>query len=307
MKMLSKLCLILLFHLAVCSVDGAPTKKKAVTYEIKGRLGNHLVSYAHAKWLSYKYKLPLLFVPFEYSEHFTLHKVENFLYDQQKQHFKNIARYEFETDISTLPASTIIFVPFFRNEPDDSLNRKSLFPINWNDPDFKALMRDLLKPSHPIETIQLPKNRFNLLVHVRKGGGFDSPERQLDFPYKFPPDSFYIGAIKTLSKRLKNPEIYAYIMTDDPHPSAIVVKYKNALSNFPNIEFGYRMDTNGHSMNVLEDFFSIAKFDGCIRGDSTFTLMGAYLGDMKAVISPKKAHVEGDKIIVDEIDVKIRK
>lgn len=285
----------------------AVSNKKAVTYEVKGRLGNHLVAYAHAKWLGYKYNLPMLFVPFEYSENFKLHDEEVFLYSEQKQHFKNFVRFDFNTDISKLPPSTVIFVPFFRDEPDDSLNRKSLFPIDWNDPKFKALIKYLLQPRQPIETIKLPKDRFNLLVHVRKGGGVDSPERQLDFPYKFPPDSFYISGIKTLSKRLNNPKIYAYIMTDDPEPQKIAAKYKKALKDFPNVEFGFRKATNGPSENVLEDFFSVAKFDGCIRGDSTFTLMAAYLGNMKATISPKKCHVKDGKIIVDEMDIKIKK
>src|SRR5665213_983093 len=44
-------------------------EEKAVTYEFSGgRLGDNLLSYLHAKWISYRHQIPLLYKPFKYSD-----------------------------------------------------------------------------------------------------------------------------------------------------------------------------------------------------------------------------------------------
>ena len=44
-------------------------KKVYLTYDLPGgRFGDQLLSYMHAKWLSYTYDLTLLYKPFIYSE-----------------------------------------------------------------------------------------------------------------------------------------------------------------------------------------------------------------------------------------------
>src|SRR5581483_4103322 len=63
----------------------------AVTYELNsGRLGDNLLTYGIARWISYKYGLPFLYVPFEYSEYLRLHETDP-VYDAKKakRSFKN--------------------------------------------------------------------------------------------------------------------------------------------------------------------------------------------------------------------------
>lgn len=298
---LTFICLSLLF---ISQDVEAVSKKIAVSCQHKGRLGNQIVTYIHAKWLNYKYGFPHLFVPFDYCDQFALYDIEKtFLSDHQNE-YKNVVIASKHMRIDKLSDSTLIMVPFFHDEPNSCLHKnEKRYPINWKDPKFHQLVKSLLKPRFPVKTITTKKNKFNLLVHVRKGGGFDSESTKLKFRYKFPPDDFYISGIRTASKLLKQKPIYVYIMTDDQNPAKIVEEFKQALNDVPNLEFAFREGVSGPDDNVIEDFFSVAKFNGCIRGDSTFTLMAAYLGDMKLVIAPEQCHVENGKIIVDKVDI----
>src|SRR3989344_3123013 len=69
--------LLFLACLFCFSSDAKPKKDKYlidkgpsyVTYAFSGgRFGDNLVAYIHAKWISYKYDLPLLYQPFSYSD-----------------------------------------------------------------------------------------------------------------------------------------------------------------------------------------------------------------------------------------------
>lgn len=287
-----------------------PSKKIAVTcIPCDGRLGNQLVNYVHVKWLSYKYGFQLLFLPFEYSDKFALHDYEvNFLSDHMHE-YKNCIKMDRTTKIQELAESTLIKVPFFRDEPNNCLHHKKrkMFETDWNDPVFHNLIRKLLSPRVPIKTLKLPRNKFKLLVHIRKGGGYDSDAIKLRFPYKFLPDSFFIEGIKKASELLNHKPIYAFIMSDDQNPKDIVEQYKIALKDYTNVEFDYRHQTTEPDENVLEDFFSIPNFDGCIRGDSTFTLIAAYLGNMILVIAPQECHIENAQTVVDKVEIQFKR
>ena len=126
-----------------------------------------------------------------------------------------------------------------------------------------------------------------------------------DTPHKFPPHSYYIGALRKISQYFDHRPIYAYIMTDDHHPETIAEMYQAALPNRKNIVFDYRTTVSGPTVNVMEDFHSIPNFDCLIRGDSTFSIIATLLANFKAIIRPKTCHVENQEIIVDEIDFQI--
>ena len=50
----------------------------AVTYDLfDGRFAERAVNYLHAKWISYKTGMPLLYKPFLYSDEFVLHDCES--------------------------------------------------------------------------------------------------------------------------------------------------------------------------------------------------------------------------------------
>src|SRR3990167_1085814 len=49
----------------------------AVTYDFSGgRFGDCIMCYLHAKWISFKYKIPIIFKPFKYSDKLVMHYKE---------------------------------------------------------------------------------------------------------------------------------------------------------------------------------------------------------------------------------------
>src|SRR3989344_7064790 len=79
------IALMLVYSVHVCAMH------HAVTYELsQGRFGDNLLSYIHAKWIAYKYDVPLLYKPFVYSDQLLLHERELLYSDVVKNQFDNI-------------------------------------------------------------------------------------------------------------------------------------------------------------------------------------------------------------------------
>lgn len=278
--------------------------EKAITYgQHEYRLGNQLITYLAASWIAHEYELPLLYVPFLYSDQFIFHEKEILYRSDFELSFNKTVFLKEVSEIPDLPTSTLIVVNFFHNDPRNPNNYKMSSNLFLNNPEFREYAKTMLQPRFPFQTIPLPEDKLNILVHVRTGGDFDSREMQLRFPNKFPPNSFFISAIETISKIFDHQLIYAYIMTDDLNPEKIVEHYSKALSHLNNIEIDCRHGKSESSDNVMEDFFSVPKFDCMIRGNSTFTIAASLLSNFKAVIIPKSSRVENGEVVVDQIDI----
>lgn len=298
--------MILLFFLLIASFASSHEPgARAVTYEFSdGRMGNHLFSYLHGKWVADHFGYSLLYKPFEHSDQFLFHEQETLLFrDWHKSFKKKLVVYKLGK-MSRLPPSTLIIIPYFRDEgPKAEKRLDEFFEVGWHTQEFRLWARNLLKPRFPIQTIQPPRDTLNVLVHVRAGGGFDSRKVQLQFFYKFPPKSFYINSLEKISEHFGHPPLYAYVMTDDPSPTTIVQELQAALPHLPNIRFDCRENGNVYKNNAIEDFFSIPAFDCLIRGDSTFSIVASLLTDFKMIICPEEAHVEGREVIIDKVKI----
>lgn len=271
--------------------------QKALSYYAESRLGNQLITYLCAKWIAHQNQLPFLYVPFPYADQFVFHEREtHYLSDWQAQ-FQNQTYIKKESEISQLPDSSLILINFFQTKFPTMRFRQY-----WNNPKFRTMMRSLIQPRFPIQTISLPEDKLTILLHVRTGGGYDSEETKLRYPNKFPPHSFFISAIEILSEIFGHPPIYAHIMTDDLNPESIAQEYRHSLAKLKNVDFGYRKGDNGPSANVLEDFFSVQKFGCIVRGSSTFTIAASLPADFDAEVTPK-CSVKNGKVVVDEIRV----
>src|SRR5579863_5779102 len=65
----------------------------AITWEPNGgRFGDNLLSYSRAKWLSYQFNIPVLYLPFKYSDQLMLHEQELMYTPEQAQQFDHIVR-----------------------------------------------------------------------------------------------------------------------------------------------------------------------------------------------------------------------
>ena len=283
-----------------------PRGGNGITYSLhKGRLGDNLCAYLHAKWLAYKYGLPLYYRSFHYSKQFCFAEEHEPLKKHHKK-FKNRIKTADEKEINAGQSSALFTVPFFPEnteyifESGNHFTWVPAFEVDWDDPGFKEEIRKSLKPKEPVFTPDLPNDSLTVAVHVRRGGGFDSLQETQRVPLKFPPDSYYIQQIERIAKIFKDHRLYVYILTDDLDPKAIASKYQAAL-NHPNIRFDYRKDNNGPSANVLEDFFFMQKFDCLVICQSNYSLMASKLADFALVITPTHPTRISDEVVIDEV------
>lgn len=317
-------CLIFLQVFCLINVERLNCQSY-VTYEITdGRLGDRLISYCHAKWLSYKYGLKLLYKPFAYADKLMMSQIE--MPFEQANHNRVIVPIRGDNP-DYFDNNNILFDISYFPECKEELARLNKhnnyyyhFDVDYKNPEFKGELQKALKPIIELETIKPPKDCVSLAVHVRRNsGGFDSPlsfeviERlgylpegvytDFIFPLKHPSDDYYIEQIKKAVEFFDHQKMYIYLFTDDPTPSAIVEKYRKILSDYPNITFDCRKTENKHYLNVLEDLFSLINFDALIRADSNLAIVASMIGNFKLVISPRDYKKIGHKIIIDQVTI----
>lgn len=320
MKIKNILCLQI-----ICLINSFLNAQSFVTYEVPSeRLGDKLISYIHAKWLSYKYDLTLLYRPFHYSDKFEFSRSET-PFEQAK--FKTIIRPSKGDNPNYLDKGRLLFdIKYFPeskeefSRPDTYASAVYHFDVDFKDREFRKLLRKALSPIEKIETIKPPTDCISVALHVRKNsGGYDFPlsyeviERlgylpegrytDFDFPLKHPSDDYYIEQIKRVADIFEHQGLYIFLFTDDPLPGAIVEKYQKVLSDYKNITFDYRKKENRHDLNVLEDLFSMPNFDVYIRADSNLGFVISIIGDFKLLISPKGYKKIGHKIIINEVNI----
>ncbi len=297
----------------------------AVTYGFSGgRFGDCLIAYMHAKWVSYIFRVPLLYKSFEYSNKLALSLEKQPLHSQRN--YRNKAELSKKNVLpSSLNANTLYTIPFFpesRYGATRPHNRFMFFNffVDWEDENFIKILRSAIQPIKPLDLVYPPEGKISIAMHVRRGGGFDGPlacelgddDRQdktvgyadVNVEAKFPPQSYYIEQLRVLDKLFQGRPLYVHVFTDDQNPQKLVDTYKKELG-LSSIEFCYRTGTNKHDLNVLEDFFSLGNFDCLIRGDSNFALVASKIFDYKLVVSPVYAHWEKNTLTIDRVDVRV--
>lgn len=301
----------------------AENSNVTITYELNdGRFGDQLLCYLHGKWMSYFHGLPFLYKPFMHSEEFMLHEKEKALWTKEKEaSFDQIVFHRKDRKPTNSSENSLLYViPFFSEHPNDLKYHEDWFDflvdVNWMDPKFRLILREMFSPRKQLPTISFPtdKNYLTVALHVRKGGGHDIESAFLLWPLRFPPDSYFIECLTKLCKLFPNRSIYAYVFTDDPDPKQIVSSLQSALTDLP-IVFDCRKEGNHHNAHVIEDFFAMMNFDCLIRSHSNFSLIPAIITDYEVVMTPKHStwklgrHSCGSHVInyIDEIEVDIRK
>lgn len=287
----------------------------AVTYTFSGgRFGDCLLSYCHAKWIAYKYNIPLLYKPFTYSDQLVMDRAEIHYSAELEEQFQKVVTYS-EVDGQIDPQSGYLYVvPFFCesifniNDPDFPF----LFTVDWKDPDFKAVLKRMIAPVIPTKKLPLPSKCICVAVHIRKGTGWDIPvykitpeELTASHPLRFAPDSYFIAQLHKMLQLFPDQRIYAYLFTDHNDPAQIAQLYKSALRS-DRVVFNYRKSENNEFINVLDDFFALTQFNCLIRPDSNFSIVASKLGDYKVMISPWHGIVQANNTtIIDEIAIEL--
>lgn len=290
------------------SVNEKKQSGNAISFRtMGGRLGDELLDYAHAKWLSYKWGIPLLLRPFEYSDQLVLSDVEEILTPEKSLKYQHVNI----SQLSQLDDSTAEKTLFFVRHCPDSIDEyhqlgwRSLYiDVDWSDQKFLSMMRELIRPKHSLKLIKPPKKIVSVALHYRHGGGYDSDNKKKKMPLRFPENEFYFEQLKTLYQMVGESPLYVYIFTDYSNPLEIKKLFKKQFPS-PFIRFYCRQSGNKHDQNVLEDLFSLMNFDCLIRPTSHFSITASHLGNFKIELFPKKGRWINDKTKFEIYDVNI--
>lgn len=270
--------------LANPQLDPIFAKASYVSYELSGgRLGDNLLAYLHAKWLSYRYKVPLFYKPFPFASELVLSET-----GCKKQ----------------LDKGRVFYCPYFPEVAFELTQQHYLtFPIDWKDPIFSAMIKKLIAPKKKLPLIYPPKEKLSIAMHVRQGGGFDTDDIHLKIPLKAPPISFYIESLYKIHQDFPERPLYCYIFTDAQNPENLYSQIEKALPLDMNIIFDYRKEKNHHNLNVLEDLFSLCNFDILIRPESNFSIIPTIIHDYLAVYAPKSFAIQEGVVLINSIEV----
>jgi hypothetical protein len=296
------LLMFILFNPFACFSEN----NKVITFGWGGRLGDNILDYTHAKWLSYKYGIPLLLTTFEYSDQFVFYDKEEHLTPEKCALYTEV-RFESPNQlVQEVNTNTRFFLAHGCDSFDEYVSLGywgTYVPVDWNDEYFKNMMKGLIYPKNPLNLIIPPKGVVSVALHYRNGGGFihDTDTMKRALPLRFPENEFYLEQLKRLYLMVGCQPLYVYIFTDSPEPEQVKTMFQSYLAGL-NIKFVCREAGNRHDLNVLEDMFSMMNFDCLIRPISHYSITASHLGDFKIELFPKHGYWYGDKFVVDEVN-----
>jgi hypothetical protein len=258
----------------------------AITYGFSGgRFGDNLISYLHAKYLSYQTGIPVLYNPFPYSDQLVFSDLEI----QPPLHFMHHVHLAEgnEPNIEKGIESTLFCIDYFGERSWGRPNFPTFY-VNWDDPSFREIIRAMVQPKKPLQyTVVPPRDRMSVALHARTGGGYEDflTQEWDSWIVKFTRIPFYIRQLRYLYNFLEKQPLYVYIFTDDACPDLVMKQFQEALEECDIIfdcgPRGLRKD-----YQVLEDFFSMMQFDCSIHGDSHFSICAGLVKDYDVEIKP---------------------
>ena len=169
MKAIFALLLLLIYPLNAMSAQ-KKDPGSYVTYTLDGRFGDNLVSFMHAQWISYKYDIPLLYIPFVHSDRLKLHNKCRIYDESIKKSVKHVKTFTNLHDCKIRKDSSTLYIfPYCPESLFEVAVSTNLFffPVHWEDKQFKAILKELIKPIHPVPQLELPKDRITVAVHMR--------------------------------------------------------------------------------------------------------------------------------------------
>ncbi len=313
-RIMEKIFCSIFFSLCWPIVVTGQVNQAVTNYLNLGRFGDKIVSYTTAKWVSYKFNIPLFFKPFRYSSMLRCGNEEKKYSKEIVKKFREIIISNEQDIIKHEKEDNVIFESkrrwFFISSAGESTIEYML-----QDQSFTAELKYMLQPVVPLSQIELPKDKIAVAVHIRKGGGFDKPLYSIQYynknlnkfadkiwSLKFPPEQYYVDQIKRISSLFDDRPLFVYIFTDDCNPSRLVDRIKKAV-NKENITFSCRQKGNAHNAHVIEDFYNMSRFDCFVRSKSSFAIAAQLLGNHKIIIYPKHFKWVGRKLIIDEVNI----
>ncbi|MBM3207809.1 MAG: hypothetical protein FJZ57_04305 [Chlamydiae bacterium] len=292
--------------------------KAYITYQdlSERRFGDALMTYLHAKWISFVSGAPLAYRPFIFSDRLNLSDLE--------VHFDEVTKFcgpeiKFRKQNYILSSLSdhpnlycVHYFPECRWELQHGVRHNGkpwvdYFNVDWKNPEFRSQIQYLISPKDIQIHHELPTNKLCLALHYRDGGGFDKDIPSLNLPLKFPPVDFYVDGIKNISSAFLNCPIYCFLFTDAADPAKTVEYLKGRLPEGIDIDIEWRKQNNFHNLNVIEDFFSFFQFDAFIYPQSNFSMIPALINQFAATFTLTSAvqtigrvEVENTELTIDD-------
>jgi len=211
------------------SIFVAAQTNQAVTYlSGGGRFGDKIVCYTTAKWISFKCNIPLLLKPFKYSSMLWLGREEKKYSKEIVEQFEGVIPIESDQDIIEYEKENVVFENsgmYFRIDGCPELEQTIEYMLR--DQFFVAELKNMLQPVVSLPTIDLPRDKVTVAVHIRKGGGFDKPLSSIQYyrtsmisrkfcadvrlPFKFLPEQYYVNQKKRILKLFNDIPLFVYI------------------------------------------------------------------------------------------------
>lgn len=263
-----------------------------------GYLGDQLMNYIKAKYLSKKYNIPFVLKPFEYAEKFVLFDMETIGYNGaihiQVQDESQVSWYvpnafynvSYSCNINGWSDSLDIYT--WESALDDQVfiqQIKGLIALK-DDRKIENFADDIMVAVH----VRRPSNadhndlkscQFYNFSKLHKNRHYKYPMDQ-GFPFKFLPHQFYIDQIRRVANMFPEKKIRVYIFTDSTNPQEICNIYNSVIQDD---RVTFHCKNNHYTTSVAEDLVALSKFDYLIRSKSNFSQIADFIGNHKMVIS----------------------
>lgn len=242
---------------------------------------DNLISFAHAKWLSYMLNAQLLYVPFPGSEQLKLSQDPSLLKQELLQYSQKIVLNQ-EKDFlgilkqymqGALDPQTLIELPYYpenRSEHQRLNSSSAYMQINWNDPTFHQQLAELISPLASMEKMEHPQGRFTVAIHDSEQTFFAATDLE----------RFYKSALKELHQALNYSPLHVVIFTKNPNIQTQL--NRSSKSSNSNITFSIAAPVS----SPFEEFFALGQFDCLIHNDAHLSLIASKVFSYKALIYP---------------------
>lgn len=306
------------------------TNSTYVTFGLMGRLGDSLISFSRALFISTKYDIPIKINQFDYCDKLVLGNLPKINALDQFLEFNHLNDNLEKLIDHCKNKNKNLLLPYYPESIIEIGNENQFktgnFTVEWENKKFKKRLLENIKLKKNIQLINPPAKCISIAIHVRKYSGSDFPllEEAMDkgeeikplntygdvvFPWKCVPEKFYLDCLKSLFDTIlynRNNNIYIFIFTDYPNPNELVEKFKTEINKNYNkrIIWSCRNQKNVDTDYVLNDLFSFRNFDYFIRTDSNLAIIGEKIGSNVGVISPNGHYWKNNRLTISDVKVK---
>ncbi|HSX26204.1 MAG TPA: hypothetical protein VLE89_04265 [Chlamydiales bacterium] len=289
----------------------------AITYEGGDRLGDRLLAYSQARYLTYITQVPFLHRPFRYSDQMKIdYQAESYEEKFRSFHFQYTIRsgdelLEFFRRIQNPNTPPTLFIldyhPTEITEWDKDSSRSVLFNVPWwQDREFFNYLHASTAPNIPIPDLTV-EGRLNVAAHVRTLSGGDTVDTStLAFPLKHTNTDYHKRQIRRVYEYNRRRPMHVFLFSDTKEPLALLEEFRNSFRG-EDIIFNTRVLEQPDTQHAVEDFFAMQKFNVLIATQSNFSMMAARVGDYDMVIFPIRAIGVHPNSHIDRVQLVTRK